>query len=569
MATDVPKYEEHVGETETPSIRVPANEPLEAFGGGRSQEQATNAIQGMEGEVGNLLEREKHDADILKVQDAYSKTIALKNELLWNPQTGFASRKNEDLLDKKKDLVGDYVRQYKDGIQKIQDDNLTNEDQRLAYAKIARQQFNHLDVNLNRQFAKKTFEAQEQGAKSTSDNIKNDIYHNYLDGNYIEGPGGPREKYIANWDKNADLRKYTGEERKSYMDTKLSEFNRTITQAAIDSGDNNYAKKYFYQHEDEFDRGDLHDLKSMLDVSEIRDEAYAAADKIISKHTGYSSQLKALKDLPSDIRDKATQIVDHNFEQHKRATDQYDKESFIKYYHKVRETGDRDSVPLNVEIRMSAARTKALDKAAEGADETDTDELNRLKNEFANNPKAFLNEDVYANEKLSSADKDIWFKNQLGLIKKDQTVIAKQSAYGSDTAETNSILLQNGYDPKDTSQGNIDTINRYKSAIDREVSAYEADPRNKGLPPNREERRQIKNRLMIEAAFDPSKMKWYELNPKKKLFEYKPGESPKVLQLRDIPEEYIIPLKKTLAKEGKPVSDKSMVDKFNELMLSQ
>jgi hypothetical protein len=147
----VPTYGDNVvRQRPYPDARVTPSAPAEAFGGGRaSEERITNAAVGLIDTGQQLYLHEKKKADDLATTDAYNKTLQLKNDLFWNPQSGAMTRRGKDAFG----VVDEYGSKFDEAADQIQS-SLSNNEQRDMYEKMRL----HVKTELLDQLEKHTFQ---------------------------------------------------------------------------------------------------------------------------------------------------------------------------------------------------------------------------------------------------------------------------------------------------------------------------------------------------------------------------------------------------------------------------
>jgi hypothetical protein len=150
MPIEIPRYQSEVNPAggALPGIRVPVEAPVEAFGGGQAVQSAFGAASGLGAEAEKLAAEEKKKADDLATQEAFAKTVELKNRLMYDPNQGAILRRGKDALG----VADEYGTQFDKEADKI-NESLANDDQREIYHKIRLQQRSDFTGDLERHTA--------------------------------------------------------------------------------------------------------------------------------------------------------------------------------------------------------------------------------------------------------------------------------------------------------------------------------------------------------------------------------------------------------------------------------
>ena len=164
----VPQYERQVRDSALPAARITPSAELEAFGGGQSFQQATNAIQ-------SYVLEEKKKADDIATTDAYAKAVQSRNRLLNDPAQGLITLKGKNAIGAS-EKYGDLFNKEMDSIE----GGLANEDQRLVFRKIRQTQELDFNSDLQKYVYSETQRYDQETTSSAISASKDDAVQNYM-----------------------------------------------------------------------------------------------------------------------------------------------------------------------------------------------------------------------------------------------------------------------------------------------------------------------------------------------------------------------------------------------------
>jgi hypothetical protein len=171
----IPRYEEpQVQSKPLPGARVDAVAPAEAFGGGASAAAAADATKSVAKVAEDIFHQEKVKADDVATQEAYAKTVQLRNKLMYDPQEGAMTKRGKDAFG----VMDNYLPQFDKGADDIEK-GLGNEDQRAMFRKLRLQQRTDLNDSLQKHTFVESQKYDEDTTKAGIETQREDALLNY------------------------------------------------------------------------------------------------------------------------------------------------------------------------------------------------------------------------------------------------------------------------------------------------------------------------------------------------------------------------------------------------------
>jgi hypothetical protein len=171
----IPRYDEpQVLTKPIPGAQAAAVASPEAFGGGKSADALGDATKGLAKTVGDVYQEEKLKADDVATQEAYAKTVQLRNKIMYDPQNGAMTKRGKDAFG----VVDTYVPQFDKGAEEIEK-SLSNEEQKAMYRKLLLQQKTDLNDSLQKHTFTESMKYDEDTAKAGVETQRDDAVLNY------------------------------------------------------------------------------------------------------------------------------------------------------------------------------------------------------------------------------------------------------------------------------------------------------------------------------------------------------------------------------------------------------
>lgn len=341
-----------------PSQRLNPDAPLEAFGGGASAEAVTAAGQGVLASVKKIADEEQAKADDLATQEAYSKTVTLKNGLFWNQKTGAFLRKGKDAFG----ITEEYGTQFDKGADEIEK-NLGNQTQKQMYKKMRLQQKLELTGNLERHtFTEaQTFddETTEAGLITTQD----DAVLNYQNPGKIQESLDVQKALIIS---NAQRLGKPAEWVRLKLEDTQSKTHAKVINRMLANGQDLTAKTYFDSVKQELTGADSAVLEKSLEEGTLRGESQRQTDTIMAKTDSRGEALEQAKKIKDPkLRDEVEQRVNQSWTERKQVQKEAQDSLYLQSTNMLDNAGagavPRNVIPPNVWSQLSLEQRNALE----------------------------------------------------------------------------------------------------------------------------------------------------------------------------------------------------------------
>lgn len=522
-----------------PNARVSTSAPIEAFGGGRAAENVTRqaqnlgeqAIQTIEKNqalAAKLAKEEKDKADDVATQDAYTRTVQLRNRLMYDPENGAMNRKGKDAFG----AGEEYGKQFEAGADEIEN-SLTNPEQKALYKRIREGEARDLDSNLTRHtFAQAQAYDEETTAASVS-TTREDAVMNYQDPGKV-GMSINRQKVLI--ESNGKRNGQPAEMIKQKQMAAESTTHEAVINRMLANGQDLMASDYYKNIKGSIHGDAVAQVERNLQEGSIRGESQRQAVKIYTTNNDLTSALQAVDKIKDPkIQDATRDRVKQKFLEKEQAKDAAEEQTFRSAFSIVEKTRNKDDIPPDQWDQLSPARknsiTEYLEKAAkkEGV-QTDWDAYYNLK-QMAASPALrdkFMQTDLLLyRPKLADAEFKELVNAQSDGKKGDTKAI---DGIRTDAQIINQSLLDAGVDPT-PKQGSKDAkkVNMFWKAVDEEVKALQSQT---GKKATNDEVQGIVDKLMTKGVTEKG---WF-WDTEKRLYEVDPGTDKKFeIKTKDIP----------------------------------
>ncbi len=336
----------------TPNARVTTDAPLTAFGGGT--QVVAQATEGLGDQAMQMAKREKDKADDVATTEAYTKTVALRNQLMYDPKSGAMTRKGKDAFG-----VGEeYGAQFKSGADAIEA-SLTNDDQKEIYKKIRAHEQQDLDSNLT----KHTYtEAQNYDQETTVAAVgaaRDDAIQNYQNPGKIAQSLEVQKSLIQ---AHADRNGLPQEE----VDRNLAEVKSKTHEAVINrmlaNGQDLAASHYYKDVKEQILGADKIQLDKALEEGTIRGSSQRTSLEIYGAHSSSMVDAMAAVDKIKDskIQDATRVRIKEKFSEAEESQKLQGEQAFRSAYTAVEKSRNKDDIPVPTWAAMSPAQKNVI-----------------------------------------------------------------------------------------------------------------------------------------------------------------------------------------------------------------
>ncbi len=519
----VPRYNEPtVRETARPYVPQGSNLPLDAFGGGQSQQGVVNAVQGIADVGMKIAQEEKLKADQLSVLDAERKKSALETELQYNPQSGALNKKGRDAF-----ALPDQIKSAWDkGIEEIEKD-LHNETQRMAFKKSEQTSWNSLNNNIQRHVAGEISKYDNDVTESSLANERDAASVNYMDPNRIGLSIENQKKWITDHANRNGLPAQWIEQKtnESISKTQVSVINRMLA-----NGQDQLATAYFEKYKPTITDGDsLNSVEKAIKEGTLRGQSQRTTDQIQSSYGTWSERMDAASKIQDpNVRDEVDRRLKTNMATEKTLQQQLEERVTLDATNIIEKFKDFDQVPPAMVQNMTPSTRKALRGYADDLREgkrpvTDWDQYYNLKTMAATPDlrEKFMRENLLSYRPQMA---DAEFKELVNL----QTTLRngkedpELDGYRTNVMIVNGTLNDVGIDP--TPKPGSDAarkVNGFQKVVDDQIRVFQQQT---GKKATNKDVQTIVDNLIIEGSV-PGTGFLGLFKTKKRAFELEPGET--------------------------------------------
>lgn len=280
---EVPTYGgAKVEQARLPGVRLNAEASSEAFGGGSVASGPARAAQGLIAEVADIASKEREKAIDTMTQEGYTKIVAEKNRLIYDPKSGALTQKGKNAFG----APETYGKQFDDFAAKVEKE-MPDSAARQMFSKMRLRERAELDGTLSRHVAQQAEQLQDDTFKGLVSTMTEDAV-----ANFDQAPGkigGNLALLKAAADKYADDKGLIGEDAKparaamwKQITSKLhvGVVNRMVAMDEFDA-----ARSYFKANAAGIDGMQMDDLERQIKKTDVlkQKDNYLAAASLLDK----------------------------------------------------------------------------------------------------------------------------------------------------------------------------------------------------------------------------------------------------------------------------------------------
>jgi len=556
----VPRYgDQRVGLQGLPNARVSVDAPLEAFGGGQSAAQVSQATEQVGRVAVDLAMQEKQKADDTATQEAYAKTIREKNRLMYDTDQndpGAAMKKGKDSFG----TVDEYGGKY----QKFNDDveaSLANDTQRAMFKKIRLSQENDLNESLQRHVFAESRQFEEQTFKSGVAAAREDGVLNYQKPGSVDRSLADQRALIID---NAQRNGLPPEVVKMQLAEASSKTQSTIVERMLANGQDLAAKNYFDSTKDQMTSQDVVQLEKAVEEGSIRGESQRKGDAFWLQSGG---DLKVALGSAKKIEDpKVREATEHRLRQMASDASAAERQSEEKYFNQAADIAEQTQERPNAVIwaNLNLGQRNAIDNRIEqlkkGIEaEPNGEEYYNLRT-MASTPQTkerFLQTDIRQfMAKMTKQETHQLIELQAGMRSNDPSSLKTLDGFRGDAQIVNDTLLAAGVDPTPKAGSNdAKNVALFRRQADDQQRALQE---KLGRKATNEEMQAIVDNLIVKGVTS----KGWLWDTKKSAYQLTSGETIEV-SAKDVPRGDRIKIEEALRKNNRPVTDKAISDLYN------
>ena len=280
---EVPLYgDQKVRTAPLPNARLNAEASLEAFGGGAVAAGPARGVQGVAAEITDIASKERAKAVDTMTQEGFSKIVAEKNRLIYDPKEGVLQQKGKAAFA----APEQYGKQFDDFATKVEDE-MPDVEARQIFRKMRLRERSELNGMLSRHVSQQAEQLQEDTFKGLVSTLTEDAV-----ANFDQAPGkigGNLRLLRAAADKYADDKGLTGEDAKPAREALWKQItsrlhvgvvNRMVAMDEFDA-----ARSYFKANESGIDGMQMGDLERQIKKTDVlkQKDSYLAAASMLDK----------------------------------------------------------------------------------------------------------------------------------------------------------------------------------------------------------------------------------------------------------------------------------------------
>jgi uncharacterized protein (DUF2249 family) len=557
MPITIPRYEPQAQQEQSPNARFTADPSREAFGGGQSAEKLTNAST----DLAKTILDEKRKADEIVVTDFNTKLTQLKNNLIYDPQTGLMTRKGKDAFS----APEEYHQRFDKEADKLQE-GLSSDYQRNLAARARESQKSDLDTAIQRHVFNESKTFEEETTTAALQAGQDDAVLNYHDPNKLQNALDGIKGTLYRWadrngiPQNSDI-------LKQKLEDMVSKTHTGVIERMLANGEDLKAKGYYDQNKSEVSGKDATLLEKALEEGAIRGESQRKTDEIMSKGLSMSQALEESKKVEDPkLRDALRDRIHQEFTLKEAALRDAQEKNHIQALNVIDQTKSIDKVQSSPmwQSFSQAERTGLISYArakAEGVQPvTSWDDYYNLKS-MASAP-ATRDEFVKTNlmeyrPKLADSEFKQLVDLQTSLRNGDNKASQHLDGIRSDMDIVNSVLADAGVNTK--AKPGTDAAkkaNLFRSKVDAEVMKLQE---RSGKKATNEDIKRISDNLIIEGQTDDGIFGSGLFVGKKRLFEVNPETDKFVIQAKDVPASERAKIESALRRHGQKVTDENIL----------
>lgn len=538
-----------------PQEKVSAQSSLDDFGGGQASKEMSAGVDAVAGAVKSVGDVIKQKADDAVAIDAYTKTMAYKQGLLYgtpqtdtNPATpGALNLHGKDALS----LTNDYSQKFDDYTNTIMTG--MTPDQQMLYGKIRAQQKEDLTGTLEKHTYSETQAYNDDVVKSGIAVNRDEAVLNYQDPQKIAQAIDMQQRLIRD---NASKKGLPPEEVQQQLEAVTSDTHQAVINRLLANQQDVQAKAYFDAHKDQISGADATVLEKSLEEGNLRAQSQKFVDGMESKNLTPQQAIDQIKTIDDPkLRDAVNERYKQDDLEKKRLVADNQVQLYQGAYNTMTQAKSLDAIPPNVMRALTPSQQDSLKSSYKQLIEgvpptTDPARYYAIDKQIASDPVAFQKRNLMEDQPFLAPNV---FQKFADMQKDSQKGNSKTlDGYMSDKAVVDGVLTQNGIDPTAKPSNNTGKqAAQFRSMVDTQVQQLEAQT---GKKASNEDIRNISNKLMINVVTD--KGVFYDTT--KHQFQLQPGEEAKDIVVPKADQAAIV---QKLQKRGLP-TDKDSINRI-------
>lgn len=544
------------------NLQVSTSAPEGAFGG--ISQQAGQAAQGALNTGFEIAQKEKQKADDTATQEAFAKTVSLRNKLFWDPKDGAMAKKGKDAFG----VSETYGQEFDKGTDEISE-TLSNPVQKDMYAKLKQRE----KMELEGQLEKHTFqESQSYSQEVLASGVavsRDDAVLNYTSPDIIQKSLQDQRALIET---HAAQNGWSEDRLTAELNNSSSKTQSAIIGRMLANGQDLAAKKYFEGIKDQIHGEDVKGVEASIRESTIRGESQRQATTIMSQAGGSERQaLTAARKIEDPtIQEAVVREVKVRFAENESIKRNYEENNYKSATNYVEQNKQLPTGATWNAMNLSqrSALTSYLENIRKGVNpERNSQDYYDLMNMASVQDTAsdFMRTDLLTYK----ANIDQSQLSELIKVQADMRKGLKSSdldGYRGRAQIVSQGLASVGIDPtpSEKNKQNAERVYKFNNLLDQKIDAYIQE--NGKKPPNKEIQSMVDS-MIEEAVVEGSGMFGFFQN-KKPAFTFEDGERMKYdpVALKKISPETRRQIEADLRAKKKTVSDQNVLEVYRKYM---
>ncbi len=312
MGITVPRSTQtQVQETAAPTVRIDPGATAESFGGGASFKGVQNAANGLFDQTQKIMADERAKADEVVLTEFNSKLTHLKNELIYNPQTGLMNRKGKSAFGASEEFHKDYdakVEELKKG--------LSSQSQEAMANKMILGHKTDLDGDIEKHIYAESKAYDEETTQAALTTSHDDAVLNYQNPEKVQAALDNQAGTVLRW---AARNGYPDDDpiTKQKLEQAASKTHSAIIERILGTGDDLKAKAYFESVKaqgNQITGQDMISMEKALEDGSVRGESERNAHDIYSRHNDMSQALRETENIENvKVKDETRRRIRERF----------------------------------------------------------------------------------------------------------------------------------------------------------------------------------------------------------------------------------------------------------------
>lgn len=543
----IPQLTPQVSSQALPQARLSLRAPDNAIGRG---------IQNVGQVMGQIALDEKRKADSLAVTEADRRLSEWETVNLY-AQGGALSQKGKDAFGLPESVLPDF-----DTVVGDITSGLSSDDQKLAFQRMAQARRGEINRTLHRHISREREVYDQNETDAYLANSLEAAANNYTNPERVATELNRQEGVILAW---ADRNGVSGEVVKSRLDGMTSKTHAAVIDRMLTDGEYKGAEEYFIANREDIQSEDAAAAEKLIRAQTLRGEAQAHADAIITNTENLGDALKQARTIEDpELRDSVTERVKSRFTEAKAIEAEQDRQAKEQAFATVEETGSVDAIPVSVWDGLDSDTKRSLEirsrQVRSGIEPvTDWETYYELKSQAAESPKEFAERDLLKHRpELSDSE----FKELAGVQTamkagrgKSDTVL---QGYRTANQIVNDTLDSVGIDASaDPGSDDAKRVAEFKRTVDAQIIALQTQT---GKEATTEDVQRIVDQLVIRGEVigggllhDPDKFR----------FEVAPGETFRVTDIDDVPQDERQKIEEALRRRNMNITESAILTLFN------